>query len=324
MRSIPLVFLTGFLGSGKTTLLNALLAQKGERRVGVLVNEWGATSVDGVLLDATAPDAVVEVNGGQIFCSCVSASFVDGVGRLADRDPDVVLVEASGLTRPGPMDQVVSRAVDRSGGKARYGATVCVVDAVRFGFISSMMGVAAREQVARSDFLLLSKTDIASSHSRERSESAIRELRPDADIVPMIRGQLPDGFLDRVLAHEAASAPAAAAGVVVPGWGPNGKPLSASLIPSGPVEEASLQRFLETMAPLVLRAKGVVEVAGSQGGKSVVYAETAGALVSMTPARGAPTALVLIGGDADTAAAALRAWRAQTGTDATLTSGAAH
>lgn len=324
MRPVPLIFLTGFLGSGKTTLLNALLAQKGDLRVGVLVNEWGSISVDGVLLNARDADAVVEVNGGQIFCSCVSGSFVDGVARLAERAPDLIVVEASGLTRPGALEKVLERAVLRSGGKLRYGASVCVVDASRFGFISSMMGVAAREQAARADFLLLSKTDIATAAARAQAEEALRELRPEAAIGTMLRGALPEGFLASLLAHDAPSAPMAAPGVIVPGWGPDGKPPSALLTPSAPVGEEALRRFLEEVAPRVLRAKGIVEVAASSGQTSVVFAETAGPLVTMTASDGKPTPLVLIGGGGELEAFALQSWRRATGSDAAWSASDGH
>ncbi|HPS03339.1 MAG TPA: GTP-binding protein, partial [Candidatus Sumerlaeota bacterium] len=49
---VPIILLTGFLGAGKTTLLNRLLAWPSlrERRVALLVNEFGALGVDGRLV----------------------------------------------------------------------------------------------------------------------------------------------------------------------------------------------------------------------------------------------------------------------------------
>ena len=317
MRTIPIILLTGYLGTGKTTLLNALLAQKRDLRLGVLVNEWGDVSVDAGLTDTAAADSVVEVNGGQIFCSCVSTSFVDGLARLAERDPDVILVEASGLTRPGSMDEVLAQAVERTLGKLRYGAVVCVVDAARHAFVAAPPFVPL-EQISRSDFLVLTKTDLVNDESRAAAHASLARLRPDAPVLEVLHGALPEGSLDRILAHDAASAPAAPAGVIVPGWGAAGKPTRAGLQPSTPVSTPALRRFLEAIAPSVLRAKGCVEVADEPGQRALALAETAGPLVSVKPAHGETTPIVLIGGGAEARDIALAAWKRETGTEASL------
>ena len=43
---IPVTVLTGFLGAGKTTLLNHLLSQKHGYRCAIIINEFGAISID--------------------------------------------------------------------------------------------------------------------------------------------------------------------------------------------------------------------------------------------------------------------------------------
>ncbi|GAB1484657.1 hypothetical protein MASR2M78_34750 [Treponema sp.] len=70
-----LVLLTGFLGSGKTTVLNDALAELHDKRVAVVVNEWGKQGVDGALLGDRCPSGITEIAGGQIFCSCVAGTL---------------------------------------------------------------------------------------------------------------------------------------------------------------------------------------------------------------------------------------------------------
>ena len=47
---IALTVIGGFLGAGKTTLLNALLRDAGDRRLAVLVNDFGAINIDAELM----------------------------------------------------------------------------------------------------------------------------------------------------------------------------------------------------------------------------------------------------------------------------------
>lgn len=339
--SIPLIFITGFLGSGKTTLIASLLALGKGKRIGLLVNEWGSISIDGALLSAgvgkgsgdSSGVSLVEVNGGQIFCSCVSGSFVEGVAQLAARKPDFLIVETSGLARPGPMDSVVRAAILASGGSTRYGATVCVVDAVRFGRLA-LTSVAAREQAARADVLVLAKTDIASPAQISSACEALEELRPGQKVLPVVAGAVPPTFLEELRVVRLTSAPRAGAGIVVPGWGPAGRPVSLLLDPHSPdpegkysvPTESELYAFLTAVAALALRSKGIFEVASSDPGEvpagpvgeapspdahfppgtaspvpschavpvRMLLAETAGESVSLRPCLGPATGFVVI------------------------------
>ena len=51
MQRLPVTIFTGFLGSGKTTLLTSLLAAERQQRFAIVVNEFGAVSVDDLLLE---------------------------------------------------------------------------------------------------------------------------------------------------------------------------------------------------------------------------------------------------------------------------------
>ena len=66
-NKIKFCLLTGFLGAGKTTLLknliNALI--KDNIRAGIIVNEFGKVSIDGIFLSEVHTD-VVELNNGVI------------------------------------------------------------------------------------------------------------------------------------------------------------------------------------------------------------------------------------------------------------------
>lgn len=44
-KKIPVTIVTGFLGSGKTTLLNYILTEKHEKKIAVILNEFGDSKV---------------------------------------------------------------------------------------------------------------------------------------------------------------------------------------------------------------------------------------------------------------------------------------
>lgn len=69
---VPVTLLAGFLGSGKTTLLNRLLAGLSDRRVAVLVNDFGDLNVDADLVVRQDAD-VLRLQGGCICCTLQEA-----------------------------------------------------------------------------------------------------------------------------------------------------------------------------------------------------------------------------------------------------------
>ena len=50
MERVPVTILTGFLGSGKTTLLNHILTATHGKKIAIIENEFGDTSIDDKLI----------------------------------------------------------------------------------------------------------------------------------------------------------------------------------------------------------------------------------------------------------------------------------
>ena len=83
-----LIILSGFLGSGKTTLLRSLLLRHSDRKIAVLLNDFGDIPVDGETLRRSGVEGgvVVEIGGGSVFCSCLREPFIKALANLAARD----------------------------------------------------------------------------------------------------------------------------------------------------------------------------------------------------------------------------------------------
>ena len=103
---IKLVMLTGFLGSGKTTLLQKLIDEYADRKIGVLINEFGAVSVDSEIIDDKGVQ-MTELSNGSIFCACLKDQFVDALVKLSGRDLEYLFIEASGLADPANMVELL-------------------------------------------------------------------------------------------------------------------------------------------------------------------------------------------------------------------------
>src|SRR5688572_16253670 len=99
---IPVTVLTGFLGAGKTTLLNHLLTQKHGYKCAIIINEFGAISIDNQLV-VGVDEEILELNNGCLCCR-VRGDLIKSLNDLFQRQKrfDYVLIETTGLADPAP------------------------------------------------------------------------------------------------------------------------------------------------------------------------------------------------------------------------------
>ena len=108
-HKIPTTVITGFLGSGKTTLVRHILANAGNRKLALIVNEFGDLGVDGDILkacgnDNCTEDDIIELANGCICCT-VANDFIPAMQKLLARKDrlDHIIIETSGLALPQPL-----------------------------------------------------------------------------------------------------------------------------------------------------------------------------------------------------------------------------
>ena len=126
---IKLYLITGFLGAGKTTFLKKFVSLFEKQKLALIVNEFGKEGIDGVLL-STLGIALSEINNGSIFCSCRLDQFEEVLNHTIAQRPEVILVEASGLSDPTNIHKILSQPEWVS--QIRYMGSICLVDAVHF------------------------------------------------------------------------------------------------------------------------------------------------------------------------------------------------
>jgi G3E family GTPase len=180
-RRIPATVVTGFLGSGKTTLINRILREQHGRKLAVIVNEFGAVSIDGQLVVHDEQAQLVEFNNGCLCCT-VRGDLVETLGRLQERAEklDGILIETTGLADPAPVASTFFAADEVRAG-IRLDAFVTVVDAVNLE-TNLAQSNEAMEQVAFSDIILINKMDLVTVEQMAAIERRVRAINAMARI----------------------------------------------------------------------------------------------------------------------------------------------
>jgi G3E family GTPase len=239
--------LTGYLGAGKTTLLNHVLGLPGirDRRIALIINEFGPLGVDGKLVKP-GPHHVFELNRGSVFCICIKTDFLKTLDAIAQEvKPDLVIVEATGVADPCDLDHLLGEP--RLKAVFKPWANICLVDAPSFTQVAAFLRTTIR-QVQWADGLVINKTDMVSAKDLQVLNGVLKGLNERAPQVEVAFGKIPESFIHGLSHVSRAGEPI--------GQPPEG--LVAVSIEDGdrPVD---LKRFMDVLSKLegrLLRLKG--------------------------------------------------------------------
>lgn len=260
-----IILLTGFLGAGKTTLLNRLLTGEidPEKTIGVIVNEFSQTGVDGQIIQAPSGTELVELNNGSIFCACIKDHFVDALIDLAGRKLDLLFIEASGLADPANFTSILDGIKKQTKDVYRYLGGVCLVDALYFPKFFSLLP-ALKRQLLYSKVVLINKADLAEPGQIAQCLNLIRETNPAAAIYETTYGrvsftQLYQGLLPEEAPADAEEGLAAAGRPAVDSTNtPETRPKTLTIHPAKAIGLPQLQALLAGLTPHTYRIKGFV------------------------------------------------------------------
>lgn len=278
---LPIALVSGFLGAGKTTFMRHLIrdAQARGIKVGVVINEFGVADIDGAILRESGAEMLGALAGGCACCSSQDEMIwtMLKLGRLPrEEQPDVVLLESSGLADPLVMLDGLTVAALLP--LVRVASVVCIVDAPRLPELQTQGQIAPllKRGVALADLVIANKSDLAfrgqSAVKIAEAEAILRDVNPHARL-EFARGGAIDleAFWERVLesdfAHDAPQTSEAVHGhaqtLVVP-------------MPK-PIGRERLEAALQNLESQVWRAKGFVRIAGENDLFLVQFTGVAGA-----------------------------------------------
>lgn len=209
----PVLLLTGYLGSGKTTLLNRILSNNKGIKFAVIVNDIGEVNIDARLIQdggivGEGDESLVALQNGCICCT-LKMDLVQQLSDIVSQHRfDYIVIEASGICEPAPIAQTISVYPQMypnlaKEGKAKLDAIVTVVDALRlrdeFALGTDLQKTNLDEddlaslviqQVEFCNLILLNKASEVSPEDLERVKVIIRQIQPQAEIIPCDYGEV--------------------------------------------------------------------------------------------------------------------------------------
>jgi G3E family GTPase len=273
MSTLPVVLVSGFLGAGKTTLMRRLILEAHARglKACVIVNEFGASDVDGHILREADAELMQSITGG---CACCAGQddFHDTLLEVASREenekPDVVLVETSGLADPVTLLDVLTAPGLLA--LLRVAAILCVADAGREDEYSARAPLTPllHNQLQIADFILVNKADLVARSTLIALAQHFNQIAPHANLVPTQECKM---NFDDVWARVSDEAPPNARSKIEDRKSNHAHSHTLFCPLPHPVEREKLEAALSTLPPEVWRAKGFVRLRGESGVLLVQY-----------------------------------------------------
>jgi len=186
---VPVTIVGGFLGSGKTSLLNHILTKSSDRRVAVLVNDFGAINVDARLIVSIEGETVSLANG--CVCCTIRDDLLTEVLKLlaSEPRPEHIVIETSGVSKPVSVAETFLSPSVRN--LADVHNMIMVVDADLVLDESAGYGDLAFDQIKIADVVVVNKTDLVPPRRLAGLKRRIEAIVPGARIWETTFGAVP-------------------------------------------------------------------------------------------------------------------------------------
>jgi G3E family GTPase len=189
LPQVPLTIIGGFLGSGKTSLVNHILNNTQNKRVAVLVNDFGEINIDAKLIVSVEGETVSLANG--CVCCSIRDDLLTEVLKLFAGDvvPEHIVIETSGVSKPISVAETFLNPATQSLVDVQNMITVLDADLV----IDDQADYTdlAYSQIAVADLVVINKTDLVSPKRLEAVRKKVADIVPRACILETTFGEVP-------------------------------------------------------------------------------------------------------------------------------------
>lgn len=176
---MQIIIISGFLGSGKTTLLSQIIAQRGEKKIAILMNELGGFNVDSKVLGEETP--YNELLNGCICCDLKSDVAIQINDLYHRHHPELIIIEATGVAHPVEIyDACTDPAVTNI---AVVQNITTILDGPRFLKRHQFTQTTKRlmeEQVKYAHIVMINKQDLLTEDELSQIKAVIQQLNPKA------------------------------------------------------------------------------------------------------------------------------------------------
>lgn len=264
-----IILLTGFLGAGKTTFMRSLLDTYQDKKIGVIVNEFGERNIDGETLEKEGI-LMEELSNGSIFCACIKDNFLSSLIYLSKKDLEYVFIEASGLSDPSSIGQILETIKPKTVKPYSYKGAIGIVDADSFLDLYEILPAFER-QVRYSDAIIINKADLVEQERIDETIEQIRSINSDAptyitsycavDMVKLVEDLTDHG-----------ERPTESTNTI------DSRPKTLTLKSAGVLSYENLEKFLQALSDSTFRVKGFLET-----DKGQVFVDAVGKNIEIKP-----------------------------------------
>jgi G3E family GTPase len=187
---VKITILSGFLGAGKTTLLNHIIRQNQDRKIAILVNDFGKINIDNDLIDSRE-EFKLNLTGGCICCT-IQKDLVSSIIQLMKQPekPEYLIVECSGAADPSQVLSTLSSPVLKF--HLYVDGLITVIDSNRLlDMENNEHKRLAEHQIKAANLLVLNKTDCVDEQKLDMVKAFVRKISPDAVMLTAVRCQVP-------------------------------------------------------------------------------------------------------------------------------------
>ncbi len=160
-NQIPILLVTGFLGAGKTTFINKLLKDNPDKKISLILNEFGDIKLESQFVKKDGVGLVTELSNGCLCC-VANVDLPRVIRYTLDQAPQTqqLIIEASGLSDPDPV-RATLQSPDLSH-LIKLDTTVVIVDALNFATTAPKHPL-VMSQIADADLVVIAKSSTLSS-----------------------------------------------------------------------------------------------------------------------------------------------------------------